>query len=183
MRIIAGSAKKRVLTVPRGWTGRPTADRVKESLFNILGELVLESRFLDLFAGTGNVGIEALSRGARKAVFVEQDRRAVQAVNKNLDLTGFSQCATVLSQDVITAIKWLAAKKETFDLIFLDPPYGYGHEVTVVSQLGSSKLLTSEGLVVAESSKREVLPGTIGNLKLFRQEKYGDTMLSFFAYQ
>lgn len=183
MRIIAGSAKKRVLSVPRGWTGRPTADRVKESLFNILGERVVESRFLDIFAGTGNVGIEALSRGARRAVFVEQDRRAAEAIKKNLDLTGFTGHAMILKQDAITAVNSLAATRELFDLIFLDPPYCCGYEANVISGLSRLELLAPGGLIVAESSKREELPSTIGKLIMFRREKYGDTILSFFACQ
>lgn len=181
MRIIAGSAKKRVLTVPRGWTGRPTADRVKESLFNILGELVVESRFLDLFAGTGNVGIEALSRGARRAVFVEKDRRAVEAIKKNLELTGFVGLAMVLKQDVTAAVKSLAAKRELFDIIFLDPPYCCGYEINIINELSRLELLAPGGLVVAESSKRDELPDDIGNFIMLRQEKYGDTILSLFG--
>lgn len=183
MRIIAGSAKKRVLSVPRGWTGRPTADRVKESLFNILGQAVVNSRFLDIFAGTGNVGIEALSRGASRCVFIEQDARAVSGINKNLEITGFKDQSLIVKNSALGGIIALAAGKEKFNIIFLDPPYGYGHEVAVVGKLSGCDLLEPDGLVIAESGKREELPGQIGNLCMFRQEKYGDTMLSFFRFK
>ncbi|MFZ5643329.1 MAG: 16S rRNA (guanine(966)-N(2))-methyltransferase RsmD [Bacillota bacterium] len=180
MRIIAGSAKKRVLKVPAGWTGRPTADRVKESLFNILGNSVIGCNFLDLFAGTGNVGIEALSRGALKAVFVEKDRLAATAIRQNIKLTGFENNSKVIIKDVYTSLAELKEMRETFNLVFLDPPYGKGFEIPVINTLVNLDLLASDGILVAESSKRETMPPEITNIKLIRQERYGDTMLSFY---
>ncbi|MGB9825598.1 MAG: 16S rRNA (guanine(966)-N(2))-methyltransferase RsmD, partial [Desulfofundulus sp.] len=121
MRVIAGIAKKSRLKIPRGWKGRPTADRVKESLFNILSPLIPGSCFLDLYAGTGNVGIEALSRGAQRVVFVEQDKKAVRVIRDNLVHVGFSERAELLAQDVFLALRQLGG--QSFDVIFLDPPY------------------------------------------------------------
>ena len=180
MRVIAGSAKKRVLTVPRGWTGRPTADRVKEALFSILGDRVMDSSFLDIFAGIGNVGIEALSRGAVKCVFIEQEPKAVQAIKKNLALTGFQDRCRIVKNKALEGINKLSARKEQFSIIFLDPPYGFGHEVMIIEKLAEEALLLPGGVVISESSKREEIPIVIGGFVMTRQERYGDTMLSFF---
>ncbi len=180
MRIIAGSAKKRILTVPRGWTGRPTADRVKEALFSMLGDQIVDCNFLDIFAGTGNVGIEALSRGAARCVFVEQESKAVQAIKKNIILTGFHERCQIVKNSALDGINTLLVGKEQFNIIFLDPPYGCGHEVIIIDKLAGQGLLSPGGVIVAESSKREEIPSMIGEFRMFRQERYGDTMLSFF---
>ncbi|HBV99504.1 MAG: methyltransferase [Peptococcaceae bacterium BICA1-7] len=180
MRIIAGTAKKRLLKVPSGWTGRPTADRVKESLFNILGDIIIGCSILDLFAGTGNIGIEALSRGADRAVFVEKDSRAADAIIKNLKATGFENISKVIMKNVYRALAELRDKGDSFDIVFLDPPYGMGFEVPVMMSLAELQVVSGGGLIIAESSKREVLPPDVERFKLFRQERYGDTMLSFY---
>lgn len=181
MRVIAGIAKKKSLKVPRGWPGRPTADRVKESLFNILAPRVVGSSFLDLFAGTGNVGIEALSRGADRAVFVERDKRAVKVIRENLNHVGLLEQALVLAGDVFTSLGQLAAHKEQFDLIFLDPPYGQSLEVPTLEALECHDLVAPRGMVVVESSKREALPESMGRLVRYRQQQFGDTLLSFYV--
>lgn len=180
MRIIAGVAKKRLLKVPSGWTGRPTADRVKESLFNILASSIIDCNFLDLFAGTGNVGIEALSRGARKAVFVEKDHRAAGSILQNVKTTGFADSSRLIIKDVYRALTQLRQEEETFDIVFLDPPYGMGFEVPVISSLLELKILSPGGLVIAESSKRDTLPSRIAEVSIIKQERYGDTMISFY---
>ena len=182
MRVIAGVAKGRRLKAPRGWPGRPTADRVKEALFNILSPRVPGSCFLDLFAGTGNVGIEALSRGAERAVFVERDARAVRAIHDNLAAAGCERRAVVLKMDVPAAVREMSAK-ERFDLIFVDPPYGMGMEVSALALIGQCGLLKSDGWVVVESGKRENLPADCAGMVLFRRERYGDTVLSFYNRQ
>ena len=181
MRVIAGTAKRRRLNAPRGWCGRATADRVKEALFNILGENIIGACFLDLYAGIGNVGIEALSRGAAEAVFVEKDPRASQAILKNLDYTGLGDKAIVLTQEVAAALQRLGKNKRPFDLIFLDPPYQNNLEVFTIELIIRYNLLAGGGLVIVESSKRVVLPVKIDGLVLTRQEKYGDTLLSFYG--
>jgi len=180
LRIIAGTAKKRLLKVPSGWTGRPTADRVKESLFNILGDIIIGCSILDLFAGTGNIGIEALSRGADRAVFVEKDRRASDAIVQNLKMTGFENKSRVIMKNIYRALDELGDKGERFDIVFLDPPYGMGYEVPVMMSLAELQVVSGGGIIIAESSKREVLPHDVERFVLFRQERYGDTMLSFY---
>lgn len=184
MRVIAGSAKKRLLRVPPGWKGRPTADRVKESIFNILGNLVIDSYFLDLFAGVGGIGIEALSRGARGAVFVEKDSRAAGAIVRNLRDSGFEAGSRVMVRDVYRALEELAeinkVNSEAFDVVFLDPPYGMGYEAPVISKVLELELLAPGGIIIAESGKREVLPSKIRDFQLVRQQRYGDTLISFY---
>src|SRR5262245_42898286 len=123
MRVIAGALKGRRLVVPRGLLTRPTADQVRIALMDTLTPYLPDSEVLDLFAGTGGVGIEALSRGARRATFVERDRRATQALRHNLETLGLSAGARVLAMDVERAVPRLAAAGETFDIVFLDPPY------------------------------------------------------------
>ncbi len=178
MRVIAGIAKKRRLKMPPGWSGRPTADRVKESLFNILGPRIPGCYFLDLFAGTGNVGIEALSRGAARVVFVERDKRAVKTIRDNLVHVGLTERAEVLAQDTFLALRQLAGQQ--FDVIFLDPPYGQGLELPALEAIDRHALVVSGGIVVVESSKRQVLPRRQGQLVQYRQHQLGDTMLSFY---
>lgn len=181
MRIIAGTAKKRLLKVPPGWKGRPTADRIKESLFNILGDSVIDANFLDLFAGTGNIGIEALSRGAQKAVFVEKDSRAAGAILRNLKTCGLDTGAGVMARDVFRALDELAGREPgQFSIVFLDPPYEQGFEIPVIRKVLELDLVAPGGLIVAESSKRTELPPVIMGFSLARQERYGDTIISFY---
>jgi len=180
LRVIAGVAKKRLLKVPSGWTGRPTADRVKESLFNILAGSIIECNFLDLFAGTGNVGIEALSRGALKAVFVEKDHRAAGSIMQNVKITGFEDRSRIIIRDVYRALTQLGEEGDSFDIVFLDPPYSMGFEIPVISSLLERKILTPGGLVIAESSKRDTLPSRIVEVSIIKQQRYGDTMITFY---
>lgn len=180
LRVIAGIAKKRQLKVPRGLEVRPTSDRVKEALFNILGGLVPGCRFLDLFAGTGNIGIEALSRGAAVAVFVENNPRNVRVIKENLAVTGMEAKARLVRLDVADALALLGGEGQKFDLIFLDPPYLKDFEKSTLAGIARHGLLRPGGRVVVESSKKDQLPREIGDLKMFRQEKYGDTLLSFY---
>ncbi|HAP93367.1 MAG TPA: 16S rRNA (guanine(966)-N(2))-methyltransferase RsmD [Desulfotomaculum sp.] len=181
VRVIAGAAKGRHLKVPRNWPGRPTGDRIKEALFNILGQEVSGSRFLDLYAGTGNVGIEAISRGATQVYFVEQDRRAVRTIYDNLYSLSLVSSACVIKQNVFTALKLLSNRNDRFNLIFLDPPYENCLELPTIEMISEYGLLVPGGVIIAESSKREVLPSRVSNLMLGRQERYGDTLLTFYS--
>lgn len=181
MRVIAGEAKKRKLKVPKGWPGRPTADRIKESLFNIISDKILGCNFLDLYSGTGNVAIEALSRGAQKAVLVENNPAAVKTIKENLNITGFYSRSLVIGKDVILALKQLGRESYAFDLIFLDPPYEKGMELPALRLINEHKLIKAGGYVIVETSKRDNLPEQIdGDLLLLRREIYGDTSLWFY---
>lgn len=178
MRVISGIARGRNLKAPRGLKTRPTTDRVKEALFNILGQTIPESSFLDLFAGSGAIGIEALSRGAEKVILVEKDTQALRAIKENLEKTGFSDKARVIPKDVYIALNTL--QNEQYDYIFMDPPYLQEHEGKVLSIIDRLGLLKEKGIIVIESSKLDTLPPQMGRISLYREEKYGDTLLSFY---
>lgn len=152
MRVVAGKARSlQLMTVP-GMDVRPTTDRIKETLFNMITNEVPGSRFLDLFAGSGGIGIEALSRGADHVVFVDKNRAAIQCVRKNLEHVKLSEDATVLQMDAVAAIAQLEQKKETFDVIFMDPPYDCGLEKQLLLRLADSMLVTEDTLIIVEAS-------------------------------
>lgn len=180
MRVITGQAKGRKLKAPKGMNTRPTSDRTKESLFNIIGDRLLDKTILDLYAGTGAIGIEALSRGADSAVFVEKDPRVVKIIRENLALTGLTGQAEIICQDVDLAVSVLASQNRTFDMIFLDPPYLRNMLQNSIEKLDQYGIITPGGLVIAESSKLDLLLDRYGSLLLLRRQRYGDTILSFY---
>ena len=183
MRVIGGQARGRRLKVPKGQSLRPTAARVKEALFNILPRDLSGAKILDLFAGTGNVSIEALSRGAAAALLVDSSSESAKAIRENLrrlDLADRSQIWTV---PVLRAVKRLGRRGETFDFIFLDPPYEQHWVGSTLKAIAEGDLLRSAGIVVAEHSVREKLQERYGSLVAYDQRKYGSTLLSFFRTQ
>lgn len=180
MRVITGIAKGRKLKAPKGLETRPTSDRIKEALFNIIGSRVIDVNFLDLYAGTGAIGIEALSRGAVKAVFVEKNPNTVKIIKENLQTTGLLEQAEILVQEADRAIKIIAGKGEKFEIIFIDPPYLKDLEKASLTLIDNNSLLAPGGLVITESSKLDIMPQEVGQLRMFRQEKYGDTVLTFY---
>lgn len=183
MRVITGSAKGRKLKAPKGFNTRPTTDRVKEALFNILGSKVIDAVVLDLFAGSGALAIEALSRGAERAVLVEQSLQAIESIKHNLTVTRLSDRVEVLRQDVYHVLNTLGEEAESFDLIFLDPPYLQGHGHRVLGLIDRFSLLAKDGLLVIEASKKDILPEEVGALVLRRRDNYGDTGLYFYTWQ
>ncbi|MEN6486971.1 MAG: 16S rRNA (guanine(966)-N(2))-methyltransferase RsmD [Syntrophobacteraceae bacterium] len=178
MRIVAGEFRGRRLHVPRGEQIRPTTDRVREAIFSIVSPHIAEARVLDLFAGTGAMGLEALSRGAASAVFVDQRREAVRLVGSNIDLCGARDRARIVQGPVERAIRRLADGGEKFDLVFMDPPYGMGYVERTLPHLGE---IAAEGvLVVAEHHVKDILPDRVGEWMRVRERRYGDTLVSFF---
>ena len=179
MRIIGGEARGRQIRLPGGCRIRPTADRVKESLFNILNSLE-GAYFLDIYAGCGNVGLEALSRGARGSVFVEKDLRLAAAIRENLRLLGFEERAEIITAGVEQGLRRLRMRKERFDIIFADPPYDGDFLSEILRFLGGVEILAEKGMMVLQHSVREdpqrSLPRT---LMMIDQRRYGDTLLSF----
>ena len=169
MRIVAGEFKGRPLRAPRGARTRPTADKVREALFSILGD-VSGARVLDLFAGSGALGIEALSRGAASAVFVEKDPRAVAVIRRNLEAVGAS--AEISRRDVLG---FLAAAEGTYDLVLVDPPYDSAARIAGPLAERLPAVLAEGARVVTESDKREPLELT---LPLMRERTYGDTRIA-----
>lgn len=151
MRVIAGSAKRLQLKTIEGIETRPTTDRIKETLFNMISAYIADSNFLDLFSGSGAIGIEALSRGAACAVFVEQSKKAMECIRHNLKYTKLEDRAEVYETDVINALSRLEGKK-TFDYIFMDPPYNQLYEKRVLEYLSNSTLLSEDGIVIVEAS-------------------------------
>ncbi len=148
MRINAGKWKGRVIYSVEGNTTRPTPDMVKQALFNIIRDRIDGADFCDLFAGTGNVAFEALSRGAKSAVLVENNRDAINVINKNIEKLACDGCTTVISKDVFIALKLMNSKK--FDVIFFDPPYNQGIEKDVLQSVYDNNLLKGDGIVVVQ---------------------------------
>lgn len=151
MRVIAGTAKRIPLITPPGLFTRPTTDRIKETLFNMLQGELCDCSFLDLFAGSGSIGIEALSRGAAACVFVEQEKKALECIRENLKKTGLEARAEVFAMGVMEALAFLEEKR-SFDIVFMDPPYKKGHEKEVLAYLKSSSLVKEDGLIIFEAS-------------------------------
>jgi len=182
MRVIGGTAKGRRVKSFKGHTLRPTADRVKEALFNILPHDLSGWKALDLFAGTGNLTFEALSRGAAEACLVDVSREASKMIRKNIEALGFSGSARVLGIPVLRAIHVLAGRRDQFDLIFADPPYDKGWVERVLRSLAREELLQKDGILVVEHSTREEVKESYGSLVLHDQRRYGGTCISFFGY-
>lgn len=152
MRVIAGKARRLQLKTVEGMNTRPTTDRIKETLFNMINNHVVGTVFLDLFSGSGAIGIEALSRGAEKAYFVENNRKAVDCIKENLKFTKLEDNAIVLSNDVISALSGLKGSNVTFDVIFMDPPYNKLFEKEVLTFLAKTDLINENTLIIIEAS-------------------------------
>jgi 16S rRNA (guanine966-N2)-methyltransferase len=171
VRVVAGEFKGRRLRTPRGTRTRPTADRVREALFSMLGD-VSGARVLDLFAGSGALGIEALSRGAEEAVFVDRDRQAVAAIHRNLDAVGVR--AAVVEGDVLTFVR---QRQSPYDLVFIDPPYDSASRIAGPLAEWLPGLLAENALVVTESDKRKPLELPF---PLVRERTYGDVRVAIY---
>lgn len=150
MRVIAGTARSLRLKTPEGMDTRPTTDRIKETLFNMLQPYLPDGIFIDLYSGSGGIGIEALSRGAKHAYFVENNRNALSCISQNLQFTRFADQATVLRQDVLSALPGIHEKEA--DVIFMDPPYHHEYEKQVLQLLRNTPYVTRNTLIVIETS-------------------------------
>lgn len=173
MRVIAGSRRHLILKTIPSMAVRPTQDRIKETLFNMLTPYLADSRFLDLFSGSGAIGIEAMSRGAADAVFVEQDTEALACIKENLKTTKLTDETRVLHMDVRKAISVLEAEGRCFDIIFMDPPYNQDLEHQVLAQLADSVLVNEDTLIIVEASLQTDF-SYLDKLKLeiVREKKY-----------
>lgn len=152
MRVIAGTAKRLQLKTVKGDNTRPTTDRIKETLFNMLQNDIEGCRFLDLFSGSGAIGIEALSRGAKEAVFVENNKEAINCIKENLIFTKLVNSGIVMSYDVMTAISMLEGRNAKFDIVFMDPPYNKEIEKEVLDRLKQSEIIDSDTMIIVEAS-------------------------------
>ncbi|MDO8602789.1 MAG: 16S rRNA (guanine(966)-N(2))-methyltransferase RsmD [Candidatus Omnitrophota bacterium] len=188
MRIIAGEYKGRIIEMPKGI--RPTSDKVRESLFEILKNRVEGAVFLDLYSGSGAMGIEALSRGAKKVVFIDSSRNCISVLKKNLGMLGTPESSyDIYSKDCIDGIKTLQTGRgrlqsfpagDLFGIVFFDPPYHTDLARNTLIGLSNCDILTPNALVIAEVFKKEGLPEESGIFKKIRSSKYGDTLLEFF---
>ncbi len=180
MRVIAGRCKGRRLSGPKGASVRPTSDKVREAVFDILPRPFPYSRVLDLFAGTGAMGIEALSRGAAEAVFVDSNASAVRVIKANLEACGLLDTSRVYRRDARDALRTLEKKGERFDAIFIDPPYDTSLVAGTLEEIDNLGLLNPGGVVVAESSKRAPVAPSLASMELADERKYGDTLVYFY---
>ncbi|MBQ8558979.1 MAG: 16S rRNA (guanine(966)-N(2))-methyltransferase RsmD [Tyzzerella sp.] len=177
MRVIAGSAKRIQLKTIEGLDTRPTTDRIKETLFNMISEYLADSNFLDLFSGSGGIGIEALSRGAAHAAFVEQSKKAMNCIRDNLHATKLADRADLYETDVINALSRMEHSQK-FDYIFMDPPYNQLLEKKVLEYLSTSNLLSDDALIIVEASLEtdfsyvEELGFSVVKEKLYKTNKH-----------
>jgi len=178
MRISGGEAKGRILNFPSRSTQRPTTDFLREALFNLLGSPADQS-FLDLFAGSGSVGLEALSRQAKWAVFVEKSKILSGVIRENISSCGYSEKCLIIQADIESALRDLYRGKCRFDVIFADPPYNQGYIGETLQVLNEYPVLQADGILVLQHSSREKLPSLPDGWSLADQRKYGDNLLTF----
>ena len=180
MRVLAGALKGKRLVTPRGSTTRPTADQVRLALLDTLTPYLPEARMLDLFAGAGGVGFEALSRGAAHVTFVERDARAVAALRANVETLAVAAQTRIERLDVRAALERLARDAARFELVFLDPPYDEDAVTPTVERLGALPVVVPDGLVIAQHLTKHPPPSETGRLAAFRTRRFGETTLTFF---
>jgi len=180
MRVSAGTVKGHKLRSSQGMVLRPTGMKVKEALFNVLGDQVKEATFVDFFAGTGNIGIEALSRGADHVEFVEKHAPSVKLLKDNLKACGLSQKAAVYTMDAITFLKMAQKWSKHFDIVFADPPYHGPLAERFLRHLGKSDMITKRTIVIIEHFHKIPLPEKTHGLSLVKHYRYGDTLLSIY---
>ncbi|MEN6441659.1 MAG: 16S rRNA (guanine(966)-N(2))-methyltransferase RsmD [Syntrophobacter sp.] len=179
MRIIAGDFRGRRLKTPKGSKIRPTIDRVREAIFNIIRTEVPDARVLDLFAGTGALGLEALSRGAARTVFVDQSAGSIPLIRENIELCNARDQSVIIQDAVPSAIRKLGAKGEVFDLIFLDPPYGKGLVEKTLEIL--DVVAAPDAIAIAEHHVKDEPPSELKNWLRRSERRYGDTMISIYS--
>ncbi len=181
MRVIAGQYRSRRLKGPGTMRIRPTSDRLRETLFNVLGPSIADSYFVDLFAGTGAVGIEAISRGARDVFFVESSVKAARLIRENLASLEIRAGAEVIEADAVRGLERLASRRLMADFIFLDPPYEKADEYSdVLEFLDASHLIAPRGIVIVEHFSKMELPQRLDRLECTREIEQGDTLLTFY---
>ncbi|MDP4092677.1 MAG: 16S rRNA (guanine(966)-N(2))-methyltransferase RsmD [Bacillota bacterium] len=180
LRVISGSARGHKLKTPKGLSTRPTTDRVKESVFNIISAYIEDADILDLFSGTGSLGIEALSRGAHRGVFVDESRECYGIIKDNLIHTKLNDNAEVFTNDCVSAVKLLGERKMQFNIIFMDPPYSKNLVEVALNSIEKNDIIKFSGLIVAEHRSTDIVPESAGKLVLVRRKEYGETAVSFY---
>lgn len=182
MRVISGTAKNRKLKAPSGQNTRPITDMIKEALFNVLGSKVVDATVLDLFAGSGSVGIEAISRGAKEVVFIDNSYEAIEVIKYNLKHCGFSKEAQVYKNDVFKALDILERRGRVFDIIYVDPPFTNPKifDQVMLSLDRKRKLLAPEGVIIIRTQRNKSLPDQYDNLVKNKSSSYGESVLHYY---
>jgi 16S rRNA (guanine966-N2)-methyltransferase len=183
MRIISGKHRGRTLKGPRGMELRPTGDRLKETLFNILGSRISGSVFMDVFAGTGSIGIEALSRGAGEVLFIENRPEAVRLIRKNLEICGVRSGYRLLDQDAFATLRHLGRQQFSADILFFDPPYRFTPHGDLLDIVFRMKIASGDAVCIIEHHAKAEVPESGEGYKCYRVIKQGDKRLSFFECQ
>ena len=182
MRVVSGKCKGRSLKAVQGSTTRPTTDKVKEAIFNIIGPYFQGGLALDLFAGSGGLGIEALSRGIEKVIFVDKEGKAIQTIHDNLKTCGFETSSEVYRNDANRALKAIQKRELTFDYIFLDPPYKKQQLVSLLETIEEGGMIVNQGVVVCEHAHDVELPEEIGHFQLLKREQYGIIHITIYVF-
>lgn len=180
LRIIAGEARGRRIITPTGIQTRPTSDRVKESMFNILGDRVPGSKVLDLFAGTGSLGLESISRGAQSCVCIDNSKESIKVIYQNINMLKFEEYCEVYHNDAFSALSILGRKDRKFNIIFVDPPYHKEIVPLVLKKITDIGIIEGKGVIVSEHDSKDSVPEKISDLVRFKSVLYGDTALSFY---
>jgi RNA methyltransferase, rsmD family len=183
MRVTAGTLKNRKIKSREGRETRPTLERIKEAIFSIIGDKVVDAKFLDLYSGTGNIAIEALSRGAKRAVMIEQDKEALRIIIDNIDTLGLTNVSRAYKNDVSRAIEILGRKNEKFDIIFLDPPYKENISISTIEKVFENNILAEGGIIISEHSIYEKMPEKIGNFVKYDERNYNKKIVTFYCYE
>ncbi len=180
LRVITGKAKGHKLNTPKGLKTRPTADRVKESIFNILGHINDDSLVLDLFSGSGNIGIEFLSRGAKESYFIDKDTVSIKCIKQNLNNTKLLNQASVYKQNVNKAMNILGNRDIKFNYIFMDPPYNKNLVIPTLQKIHENQLLFDTGIIIIEHESTSSFPDCFFTYSKIDMRKYGDTAITFY---
>ncbi|MGE5838806.1 MAG: 16S rRNA (guanine(966)-N(2))-methyltransferase RsmD [Deltaproteobacteria bacterium] len=184
MRITGGRLRGRRLASFKGMEIRPTSDRVREAIFDLLGHRLQGETVLDLFAGTGSLGIEALSRGAAWALFVDYAPKAIDLIRKNLELCGLKAQGVVLRKDLLKGLpRRHRLLEQMTDIVFVDPPYRRGMTLPVLEELSSLKILSSRAILVVQSEKGDVLPCRVSSLEMIKSRVYGETRITLYRHE
>jgi len=180
MRIIGGEYRGRSIKQPPFKTVRPTKDRIREAVFNMIAEKVPGARVMDLFAGSGAYGLESLSRGAIDSVFVDNDKRCANIINENITLLGVETQAKTFIEDVFRILELLGGNKEKFDLIFSDPPFNQDMAKKTLITISQYDILNHSGLLILEHHLREFVPEAVNDISILRQKTYKDILISIY---
>ena len=183
MRIISGDKKGFKLKAPKGMDTRPTEDRVKESLFNILGTINGDSIVLDLFSGSGSIGIEFLSRGAKFAYFIDNSHLSISTIKENISHTKFEEKSKIIKGDSIKIIKFLDRENIKFDYVYIDPPYGKNLIEKALESISKIDILNNNSLLILEHDKKKSFPETMYKFKKVDMRNYGHKVLTFYTYE